>query len=186
MDTYKRRFTHVHHKLVRDNVIDYISAEGMKPEWHTANKKEYKCELRRKLFEEINEFDTSGDPEKLADVLEAIKAISEALGISWKKLLAMRRRKYKQKEAFEIARLETDNEDYEGSLGLILREKFYEFKESDNPDALVDLLELIKALTETLEVSWRKLLAMRVKKCREKGGFEKKIILERVIEVREE
>lgn len=60
-----------------------------------------------------------------------------------------------------------------------LGEEVAEFVESDNPEELADLLEITYATAVTLGVSEEKLNDIRQQKRGERGGFEKRIILER-------
>lgn len=60
-----------------------------------------------------------------------------------------------------------------------LSEEVAEFLESENPEELADLLEVIYALSSFLGVSAEELNTIRQQKCDKRGGFEKKIILER-------
>lgn len=62
-------------KLVRDRIPEIIDASGDQPVTHVADEAEYERRLRDKLLEEAAEFDESGDPAELADVLEVIDAI---------------------------------------------------------------------------------------------------------------
>ena len=60
-----------------------------------------------------------------------------------------------------------------------LQEELAEFLDSKDPEELADLLEITYAVGESLGVSKEELEAMRVKKAKERGGFSKRIILER-------
>ena len=43
-------------KLVRDRIPEIIIEDGRKPIYHIADIEEYKCELFKKVIEELNEF----------------------------------------------------------------------------------------------------------------------------------
>ncbi|MEK7202040.1 MAG: nucleoside triphosphate pyrophosphohydrolase [Patescibacteria group bacterium] len=60
-----------------------------------------------------------------------------------------------------------------------LQEELAEFLESKDPEELADLLEITYAVAESLGVSKDELEAMRLKKANERGGFAKRVILER-------
>ncbi|MEX1051777.1 MAG: nucleoside triphosphate pyrophosphohydrolase [Patescibacteria group bacterium] len=60
-----------------------------------------------------------------------------------------------------------------------LSEELAEFLESDNPEELADLLEITYATAAGLGVSEEKLNDIRQEKRNKRGGFTKKIILER-------
>jgi predicted house-cleaning noncanonical NTP pyrophosphatase (MazG superfamily) len=64
-------------KLVRDNILDIIRAEGLDPIIHVADDQEFAAQLRAKLNEEVDEFLTSDDDlEELADILEVLHALA--------------------------------------------------------------------------------------------------------------
>lgn len=60
-----------------------------------------------------------------------------------------------------------------------LGEEVAEFLESENPEELADLLEITYATAGALGVSEKELNHIRQEKRDKRGGFEKKIILER-------
>lgn len=62
-------------KLVRDRIPEIIEVNDERPVTHVAEDAEYERRLRDKLLEEAAEFEESGDPEELADVLEVIDAM---------------------------------------------------------------------------------------------------------------
>ena len=71
------------------------------------------------------------------------------------------------------------NEEYRQKVAEKLQEELAEFLDSKDPEELADLLEITYAVGESLGVSKEELEAMRVKKAKERGGFSKRIILER-------
>jgi len=71
------------------------------------------------------------------------------------------------------------NEEYRQKAAEKLQEELAEFLDSKDPEELADLLEITYAVGESLGVSKEELEAMRVKKAKERGGFSKRIILER-------
>ena len=62
-------------------------------------------------------------------------------------------------------------------LEYALIEELERYLESKDPEALVDLLETIKALAAIRGVSWDKLEAMRAEKERDEGGFDDNLLL---------
>ena len=71
----------IFNKLVRDNIPDIIHNNGEKCITRVLENNEYRCELYKKLTEEVNEVKNADNPtdllEELADVLEILKSIAE-------------------------------------------------------------------------------------------------------------
>ena len=88
-------------KLVRDKIIDIITANGEKPIYHTLSDEEYLNELHKKLFEEANEFVEEDSPEELADLLEVIYAIAKHKNINMKEVEKERVKKREKRGGFE-------------------------------------------------------------------------------------
>lgn len=75
-------------KLVRDNVFANMQELGQKITHRQLSDEEFLHELKRKLLEEADEFD-SADPkaaEELADLLEVIETAGQQLGQSFDEL----------------------------------------------------------------------------------------------------
>ena len=77
-----------------------------------------------------------------------------------------------------VTHIATD-EEYRQKAVEKLQEEMAEFLVSKDPEELADLLEITYAVAESLGVSKDELEAMRLKKAAERGGFTKRIILER-------
>ena len=88
-------------KLVRDNIIAIISANGEKPIYHILSDEEYLNELHKKLFEEANEFVENDAPEELADLLEVIYAIAKHKNINMQEVEQIRLNKRDKRGGFE-------------------------------------------------------------------------------------
>ena len=71
----------IFNKLVRDNIPDIIHNNGEKCITRVLENNEYRCELYKKITEEVNEVKNADNPtdllEELADVLEVLKPIAE-------------------------------------------------------------------------------------------------------------
>ena len=90
-------------KLVRDRIPQIIRATGSKPIIYTASPDEYRTRLRDKLSEEVTEFLAADDaqaPEELADVLEVVRALADALGIDAGQLEKIRAAKASERGGF--------------------------------------------------------------------------------------
>ena len=95
----------VHNKLVRDRIPEIIQATGKKYTTRVLNDKEYIDELKKKSFEELQEYvetDTKEDAiEELADVLEIMHALAEYHGSSMEEIEEVRRSKAAKRGGFK-------------------------------------------------------------------------------------
>jgi predicted house-cleaning noncanonical NTP pyrophosphatase (MazG superfamily) len=57
--------------------------------------------LNKKLLEEVNEYLESGDSEELADILEVVRGISKAKGITFDEILNIMDRKHAKRGGFD-------------------------------------------------------------------------------------
>lgn len=71
-----------------------------------------------------------------------------------------------------------DDDEYKEKLYEKLKEEVSEFIESDNVEELADILEVLREICDIKEISLRNLDSLRKKKRKERGGFDKRIILE--------
>lgn len=69
-------------------------------------------------------------------------------------------------------------EEYDEKIRTKLQEEIDEFLESNNPEELADILEVIYALGGRLGIDKNALEQLRQRKADERGGFEDGIILE--------
>ena len=79
-------------KLVRDRIPEIIQAEGRHPVTRILDEASYRQALLGKLLEEAEEAagaSTADLPGELADVLEVLRALAGAAGMSWEQLLAL-------------------------------------------------------------------------------------------------
>ncbi len=90
-----------YNKLVRDNIPNIIKANGGKAVTRTLSGKEYLAELVKKLGEEASEFTADFSAEELADVLEVVYALREAIGITSEGLEVVRTAKAAKNGAFK-------------------------------------------------------------------------------------
>ena len=74
----------IHNKLVRDRIPEIIESTGKKFSTRILNEEEYITELKKKSFEELQEYmeanEKSDAIEELADVLEIMHALAEYHG----------------------------------------------------------------------------------------------------------
>ena len=71
-------------------------------------------------------------------------------------------------------------EDYQKALYAKLNEEVAEYQESKSMEEIADILEGIRAIVKASGSSMEEVERIRQAKCRERGGFEKRILLEEV------
>lgn len=94
----------VYNKLVRDKIPEVIESSGKKANIKVLNNKEFLMELGLKLQEELNEYTSSNENEKieeLADMIEVIYAILDAKNVSIEKFESIRNAKKEKRGGFE-------------------------------------------------------------------------------------
>lgn len=70
--------------------------------------------------------------------------------------------------------------EYRQKLKLKLQEEVNEYLKDNNIKELADIIEVVYAIADFNKLKPEDLELMRLKKLREKGGFEKRIILEEI------
>ncbi len=90
-----------YHKLVRDKIPEIIRAKGHKPIIRILDDKEYVEQLIEKLCESVDEFDEDRTVQELADILEVLTALMEALGLKQEDLRIARTQKATVRGAFK-------------------------------------------------------------------------------------
>jgi len=70
------------------------------------------------------------------------------------------------------------DDEYAKKLREKLNEEVLEFLESNKPEELADIIEVVHALGESLNFDKDKLESLRLKKAEERGSFKDKIILD--------
>ena len=80
----------------------------------------------------------------------------------------------------------TDQEELKSRLIKKLHEEMNEYMESQDPEELADIMEVIKALAENIHnISYEQLEQVRNNKEQERGGFDKGLVLTEVQELDE-
>lgn len=74
------------------------------------------------------------------------------------------------------------DEQYLEMLDAKLSEELAEYQESKSLEELANLLEVIQAVVNARGWTWEQLEQVRANKAIKRGGFEKKILLKKVIE----
>lgn len=94
-----------YNKLVRDRIPKIIDNTGKKFSTRILDDSEYIIELKKKSFEELQEYvETNNNEdaiEELADVLEIIHALAEYHGASMEKVEEVRKQKAEKRGGFK-------------------------------------------------------------------------------------
>ena len=88
-------------KLVRDRIPDAFAAAGKHCDVRQLSPVERRARLLTKLSEECGEFRASGDIEELADVVEVVRALVSASGMSWDAFEELRLAKRQERGGFD-------------------------------------------------------------------------------------
>jgi predicted house-cleaning noncanonical NTP pyrophosphatase (MazG superfamily) len=95
----------VYNKLVRDKIPQIIEQTGKTFTTRILEDDEYRKELRKKAFEELEEYMNASDDEtaleELADVLEIIHALAECHGSSIERVEQIRAEKAEKRGGFK-------------------------------------------------------------------------------------
>lgn len=95
----------IYNKLVRDKILEIIEEDGKKFSAKELSPEQHIIEIKRKLYEELNEFETaiSKDDaiEELADILELIHSILTIYDVNYDILESIRVKKKKKRGGFE-------------------------------------------------------------------------------------
>ncbi|MCB2340291.1 nucleoside triphosphate pyrophosphohydrolase [Clostridium estertheticum] len=90
-----------YNKLVRDKIPEIIKASGKNFDIHYAKKEEILPLLETKLNEEVSEYLEAKNLEELADVMEVLFRLANALGYSEDDLINKRNEKKEERGGFE-------------------------------------------------------------------------------------
>ena len=90
----------IYNKLVRDKIPEMIRAQGEIPNTRILQQEEYLHHLEQKLDEEVAEYHRDKNAEELADILEVVYALAEAIGCSREELLTVYEKKHTSRGGF--------------------------------------------------------------------------------------
>ena len=91
----------VYNKLVRDHIPEIIRSNGENPDFRILSDEEYLMALEQKLDEEAGEFHHDKNVEELADILEVVFALADAIGCSREELMKTYQSKHDARGGFE-------------------------------------------------------------------------------------
>ena len=93
-----------YNKLVRDQIPDIIAAAGSQPSTRILDHVSYRGALRSKLLEEAQEAEAAPDEQlasELANVLEVLRALATAYGITWEDIKVQAEHKRAERGGFD-------------------------------------------------------------------------------------
>ena len=90
----------IYNKLARDNILEIISNNNQKSNYHIATDEEYKNKLLEKLQEEVSKFITDKNEEELADIFEVIEHIITAFNFNKEKISEIKEKKVEKNGKF--------------------------------------------------------------------------------------
>jgi predicted house-cleaning noncanonical NTP pyrophosphatase (MazG superfamily) len=93
-----------YNKLIRNRIPEIIKEKDIESKTHIAEKDEYYQKLQEKLEEEIKEFlsaDEKDKIEEIADILEVLYTICDVKGVSREQIEEIRAQKSKDRGGFE-------------------------------------------------------------------------------------
>lgn len=90
----------IYNKLVRDKIPEIIAQKGGSCEYRILSDGEYMQYLQQKLDEEAGEFHRDQNAEELADILEVVYALADAIGCSREQLQEIYQKKHDQRGGF--------------------------------------------------------------------------------------
>lgn len=94
-----------YNKLVRDKIPEIIEANGRKCTTRILSDEEYVTELRKKSYEELDEYMSASDNksslEELADLLEIIHSLAKTHGSTIEEVEEIRELKSKDRGGFQ-------------------------------------------------------------------------------------
>lgn len=91
----------IHNKLVRDKIPEVIEKTGKKFTTHIAGELEYREELFKKVYEELEEFKENPCAEEIADIFEVLEGLIKAYNIEMNDVFDIKEEKARDRGAFE-------------------------------------------------------------------------------------
>ena len=95
------KYEKIYNKLVRDKIPEVIENSGKKFSSHIAGELEYKEELFKKVYEELEEFKENPSAEEMADIFEVLEGLIKAYNIEMNDVFDIKEEKARERGAFE-------------------------------------------------------------------------------------
>lgn len=97
-------------RLVRDKLLEKMLSNGDKISYHVADDEEYKMKLKDHVLSSAKEFHTTGNVERIVDILDSIEHLLESHGLSMNDIERIKQDNHKKKGTFR-KKLVLDTED---------------------------------------------------------------------------
>ena len=91
----------IYNKAIRDKIPEIIKESGKNCNVKKLDNSEFLIRLKKKIVEELEEYQQSKNVEELADILEVIYRISELKGVVSDELDKIRQKKAEQRGKFD-------------------------------------------------------------------------------------
>ncbi len=91
----------IYNKLVRDKIPEVIESSGKFFSSHIAEELEYKEELFKKAYEELEEFRETPCAEEMADIFEVLEGLIKAYNIEMNDIFDIKEEKARERGAFD-------------------------------------------------------------------------------------
>ncbi|NMC36535.1 hypothetical protein GYA49_05830 [Candidatus Beckwithbacteria bacterium] len=153
-------------KLVRDRIPEIILADLEMPITHIANDEEFTEVLKTKLLEEIEEFIEKPSAEEAADIMEVLYAIFALNEFYLEEIRELGQNYY----------ISADRE----VLKFMAHERAEDFLENQNLKKAASIIQFFYTFFTSENLDLEEVEKARQAKREERGGFEKRIILERI------
>lgn len=105
----------IYNKLIRNRIVEILENEGLNYNVRVLEEDEYLAEIKKKLYEEVKEFEQTTNQtdalEELSDILELIHAALAVHKKSFEELEAVRLKKQRERGGFEKRLFLIDVED---------------------------------------------------------------------------
>lgn len=90
----------IYNKLVRDKIPAIIENSGKNCVTHIASQEEYQELLEKKLLEEVKEYQQDKNIEEIADIMEVVVSLADAIRCGEKELFKKRMQKKEERGGF--------------------------------------------------------------------------------------
>ena len=151
-------------KLIRDRIPEIILAHLEMPIIHIAGDEEFTEALKAKLLEEVEEFFEEPSTEEAADIIEVLYAIFALNKFYLKEIRELSQNSY----------LSADEE----VLKFMVHERAEDFLEDQSLKKATIIMQFFHTFFISKDLNLEEVEKVRQAKRGERGGFEKRIILE--------
>ena len=175
-----------YHKLVRDKMPEIIKQDGWTPIIRILPEDEYKKELEKKLYEEYQEVLSATGEKRIEELSDMLEVMISLAGLEGKTLEDIVETAIGKDGRNPVTRILSEDE-YEKELEKKLYEEYQEMLSVTGEkriEGLLDMLETMMSLARLEDKTLEDVVETSKVKKLKRGGFDKKIFLEK--EIKEE